>query len=487
MDKRIVRSSNIEKILTVGILIGMLALVIPLCLLGKYDYPTGDDYHYGAITRTLIENRDIPGAVSKAIEGVKTEYEIWQGTYSALFFMCLPPNVFSMNYYHIFPTILFFCLFAGIVVLLYEIGKVVLKEKNLLAATSLGGCIFFLWTQMVPSAGEPFFWYNGAMYYTGFFASSLLFGALVISMQNKEGFPIMKVILSLAWALFLAGGNYVSLLPCILIVASIFLMNLLTKQRTKTFATAFPLAGLLLGFAISAMAPGNAKRAVEMNSIPAWKAVAKSLMQGVKYVVAWTNPALLLVLSLELVLFIGIYQRTKFEFRYPYLVIPFAYGIFASMACPTFYSMNSTGPARVVALNYFGFVLFMSFSLFYLGGAILGKRLRKHEKAKRRSMTAALILFLIFFVAALPLKSFANLNGNKAIVLLQNGEAQTYAREQEERIQRLTNPNETDVILSPFSNYPDMICVGDIGENPEDSTNMSVARFYGKNSVSVVK
>lgn len=70
---------------------------------------------------------------------------------------------------------------------------------------------------MHPDSGlseRQLYWYNGSMYYTGFFAVTLFFlGTLLRYLYNGKKILMLPLLL---FAIFLGGGNYVSLLPCML-------------------------------------------------------------------------------------------------------------------------------------------------------------------------------------------------------------------------------------------------------------------------------
>lgn len=75
----------------------LLLSLIPLIWLGRYNYPTGDDYYYGAETHLVWQQTgSIIQTLDAACAGVADSYQIWQGTYSALFLMYLAPNVFPI-------------------------------------------------------------------------------------------------------------------------------------------------------------------------------------------------------------------------------------------------------------------------------------------------------------------------------------------------------------------------------------------------------
>ena len=97
----------------------LLLSLIPLIWLGRYNYPTGDDYYYGAETHLVWQQTgSIIQTLDAACAGVADSYQIWQGTYSALFLMYLAPNVFSNTAYHLVTFVILLLLCGGIFYLL---------------------------------------------------------------------------------------------------------------------------------------------------------------------------------------------------------------------------------------------------------------------------------------------------------------------------------------------------------------------------------
>jgi hypothetical protein len=92
----------------------LLASLVPLVWLGRYNYPTGDDYYYGTEAHLVWQQTgSIPQAISAACAGVAKSYQIWQGTYSALFLMYLAPNAFSNTAYHLVTFVILLLLCAS--------------------------------------------------------------------------------------------------------------------------------------------------------------------------------------------------------------------------------------------------------------------------------------------------------------------------------------------------------------------------------------
>ena len=264
----------------------LLLSLIPLIWLGRYNYPTGDDYYYGAETHLVWQQTgSIIQTLDAACAGVADSYQIWQGTYSALFLMYLAPNVFSNTAYHLVTFVILLLLCGGIFYLLCPLFRRFLPGTcgEWITVSSI---LSFLCIQTVEFQCDSFYWYNGSMYYTGFFAVTLFFlGTLFRYLDNGKRILLLPLLL---FAVFLGGGNYVSLLPCMLLSVTITLLLLLQKNK-KAYICGITSVVLLLSFAVSAIAPGNHVRQSGMWKIPAWKAIAKCLLQGIRYTFAWTG------------------------------------------------------------------------------------------------------------------------------------------------------------------------------------------------------
>ena len=469
----------------------LLLSLIPLVWLGRYNYPTGDDYYYGVETHLARQQTgSLTEVFAVACEGVLNTYQNWQGTYSALLLMYLPPNIFSNTAYHLVTFVILLLLCGSIFYLLRP-----LMCRFLPGTTgewiTISSVLSFLCVQTVTFQSDSFYWYNGSMYYTGFFAVTLFFlGTLLRYLCNGRTFLLLPLLL---FAIFLGGGNYVSLLPCMLLLATVTLLLLLQKEK-KSLICGIATIVLLSAFAVSAMAPGNHVRQDGMWKIPAWKAIAKSLLQGIHYTFAWTGLWWLLAAILLLPVFLHILCRKSDSlsryFSHPVLFTGYFYGLFCSMSCPLFYTMNSTGPGRAVAIVYYTFLLISFAVFFYWIGFIIRKlhiRLNVSEKKTgfgklklARYAAMAILLVGILFTGLWQETSAA-----KAIRVLADGEAAAYAAEYEERLLLLNDPDVTDVVLTPFVHQPALIYTGDLPGDPEDPTSKKVALYFGKKSVCV--
>ena len=484
------KASKTEKLTAYILLCIMIVSLLPVMYLGRYNHPTGDDYYYGAETKIVWEETgSVLKTVEEAARGAAYQYGIWQGTYSAMFLMYLPPNLFGEGAYHLVTPVILMLLVGGIFYLMKPIVCGLLKGTTNLWLI-ISSLLTLLCVQTVPSQGESFFWYNGSMYYTGFYAMTLFFLGLALrymAAPKRRYIFLMSVL-----ALFLAGGNYVSLLPALLIVC---MLTAFLLWKHLPGARGMAVVGLLLlaGFFINILAPGNQVRKDGMWSIPAWKAILKSLLQGIRYACSWTGIWVALALLIATPFLWKTVSQINFRFPYPVLVIGFAYGVFCSMSCPTFYTMNSTGPARVVAIVYYAFLFFLFLSYFYLLGYVCQvikrrQRLSVFFQTMANSFAvkgAVMALFCLLAAVQILSGKVTQSTSGKAIRLLASGEAAAYEREYQERLRILEDDTVKDVVFQPYVSQPEMLYVGDFVGDAQDVTNQKVAKYFHKYTVCV--
>ncbi len=473
-----------EKTLARIMLILLLLSLLPIMYLGRYNHPTGDDYYYGVTTyHERLNGGNIFRILTEAARGVSLEYRQWQGTYSAMFFMYLPPNIWGDWAYRTVTTVMLLSLTGSIFYclkpLICTLGK---GTVHMWIAVSSAAAL--LCVETVPSQGETFFWYNGSMYYTGFFSLSLIFLGLMLRELTEQ--KKYRLVLLVALALFLAGGNYVSLLPLMILTIFLTFFLLAAKMRRPALEAGIICIVLLCAFAFNALAPGNSVRQSGMWKIPAWKAVLKSLLQGAMYLRSWIHLWWLAAALCLTPVFWKSYQTSALKFRSPLLAAAFAYGVFCSMSCPLFYTMNSTGPARAVSIIYYGFILCTLFIYYYLLGAFYRMTRTKGMPAGRIFPALGIAAIAIVIILQTAYNDIVPCTTAKAVTLLLNGEAKAYEEEYQKRMQVLKDPAITKVEFAPYIHQPDMLYVGDLSSDSQDPTNRKTAAYFKKESIAIL-
>lgn len=478
-----------EKIAAAFLFILLIVNLLPIMYLGRFNHPTGDDYYYGAEAHLVWEETgSLMQTVKEALRGAAYDYETWQGTYSAMVLMRLQPTVFSESAYHWTTFGILFLLTGGI---FYLLKPVICRWLGGSSASwiAISSGLTLLAVQTVPTPAESMFWYNGSMYYTGYLALTFFFWGKLVRYLSRP--RIRDVIFLAVLAVFLAGGNYISLLPSMILLVLVTAWMFYRKDKKRGIGIAVITAAILAGFLVNAMAPGNAVRQSDMWKIPAWKAIIKALLQGVRYLMAWVGSEWLAMAVVITPFLFKIYRKTTFQFRYPVIILGLIYGIFCSASCPTFYTMNSTGPARAVAVCYYGFILFTfaayGYSLGYFYQRVLPcvskGRLAVFSPASVRIGWIA-VLVVLMLIQALD-GSMTETTSVQAFQSIASGEAAGYEQEYLERLAILEDDTVEDAVLAPYENRPRLLYVGDLAADPNEPANQKVALFYGKKTVSV--
>lgn len=478
-----IRALPSGKILASLCLTVLILLLLPLLYVSRYNHPTGDDILYGADAHLVWEDtHSITRTIGSALRGVAHDYQTWQGTYVAMFLMRMQPTVFSEKLYFVTPFLIIGLLVGGYWYLLGQLRRYVIPlERH--EQVGIWAVLMILSLQWVVSPGEAFYWYNGGMYYSGFYGiTMLLFGLLC-----KYIFTRRKTTLAgIFFLIFLVGGsNYLTLLWSILVL-------LLTaawcwwKKRPERLAVTGAALFQLGCFAVSAIAPGNAVRQAYSAQLSAFKTIVFSLWQGTAYLRAWMNGWWILGAMLLLVFAMPAIQKMEFRFPHPFLVTAFLYGMFCTLSCPTFYAQSSTGPGRALNIIYYGFILTSYISLFYLAGWVYnrhkdsGDRLHVLRPVYFRLLALTIVLQVCIGLNDNTIKLASSVQALRDIV---HGTAAAYDREYNERIEILRNSDVPDLVFMPYQNQPLTVYVGDYGPNADQDSNRALARWYGHDTI----
>lgn len=482
----------------------MLLCLIPMMILGYYNHPTGDDYHYGYVAvMAWKESGSIIEMLKAAVAGTVEQFHIWQGTYSAMFLMHLPPQVFGDIFYKIYPGILLTCFVISIFYLLHALICTMLKAgRNAWIVTS--SLVVLLCTQQVPLCGETFYWYNGSMYYTGFLACTFWFWGALIGMLEK---PTIKRMLGLAiMALFIAGGNYVSLLPTLIILALLICcygygyVRKRESLRRQFIMLLIIFFCMMVGFLISVLAPGNAVRQATSWKISAISAIAKSIYHSARYCIYWNGIWSVLFVIFVTPSFVRVIEKCKWKFRYPIVVCGLMFGIYCSASCPTFYAQNNGGAARVFCMVYYLMILMQVMIYFYGLGAIckfLEAHKQKCQMMKKKplmvcwlaGMSVLLLCSLILSICRPWKEVYVKPHSVTAIQVLFNGEAAYYEEQYQKRVTMLQDDSVSQVVFEPYDVPASLyyfLYLGDLSQDENADENRKIADIYGKTSVKVL-
>lgn len=507
------RNCDIRRLSYLLIVIYALSL-IPVLVIGKYDYPSADDFSMGLGTRLVYEATGSLFAVAgKILSETARYYRTWIGYFTSCLFTTVSPATFGEAWYALTPAVILLALHVGVVVFFYA-----LMEKALGMNRYVRRCMtvlaLFLMVQRMPEGSlrvEAFYWYSGAGNYTLTFSAGLLYLAFyVLSVcgvrrKNRSLFLVLACIMG-----FLAGGgNYLSALSfaVVSVLFAIYLVKMKTRQgensragRLCVIGRLLPAAFYLCGFAVSCLSPGNRIRGGEAEGYGALKSILLSLYYTLSYPLnQWMNWAVLLILALAGVIFwMGFAEKTtcsgaqavQLRFAAPFPAAVLAYGIVSCVVTPALYAQGNMDAGRIQSTFWLHAVLVLLLLEWYLVGGLY-RRFSKEQNVSAASclrngaggFVRAILLFFIVF-SLLAVKGNPDFyTGTSAVSELLDGSAAQYGRENEERLRILKNPGEQDVVLPRYTVQPNLLYFEDVSEDPGDWINQKMSEYYGKNSI----
>ena len=528
------RNCDIRRLSHLLIVIYVLSL-IPVLVIGKYDYPSADDFSMGLGTRLVYEATGSLFAVAgKILSETARYYRTWIGYFTSCLFTTVSPATFGEAWYALTPAVILLALHVGVVVFFYA-----LMEKALGMNRYVRRCMtvlaLFLMVQRMPEGSlrvEAFYWYSGAGNYTLTFSAGLLYIAFyVLSVcgvrrKNRSLFLVLACIMG-----FLAGGgNYLSALSfaVVSVLFAIYLVNMKTRQGENSrmgmpgksglsdrsgggcrIGRLLPAAFYLCGFAVSCLSPGNRIRGGEAEGYGALKSILLSLYYTLSYPLnQWMNWAVLLILALAGVIFwMGFAEKTtcsgaqavQLRFAAPFPAAVLAYGIVSCVVTPALYAQGNMDAGRIQSTFWLHAVLVLLLLEWYLVGGLY-RRFSKEQNVSAASglqnasaasclrngaggFVRAILLFFVVF-SLLAVKGNPDFyTGTSAVSALLNGSAAQYGRENEARLRILKNPGEQDAVLPRYTVQPNLLYFEDVSEDPGDWINQKMSEYYGKNSI----
>lgn len=483
---------NINKIITkknlcfLAIIVTII-LTIPIVKLSFYTFPSADDFSYGINT---INQPSFIKIIIGALTQVKESYNIWQGTYSAVFLFSLNPAVIGENYYFLTTLIIMIVFLISLSFLLYQLLYKFLKiDKSIFIVVCL--YIFIFCIETIIDKTQGLFWWNGASYYMIFFSLELIeIGLLakryLLEKKSKYEYFILGVLI-----LIIAGGNYVTALQQIILLGFLNIYLLFVKKDKS----ALPLLLLsIIGLGISAIAPGNAVRQKKVTGLGPITAIIVSFKSAIKLGYSWFSPiTLLFLIGIEMLLY-STYNKSKF--KYPLIVLIISYCIFSAQFTPSLYAQSIVGEGRLLNITYICYILLLVFNIYYFIGNIRNKLIE--EKALSKTSTEKilsvvskykLIIIGIYFVAILITVHFQKDSYTSYISyrLLKTEEPYIYAKEWKNRYKILNNKKIKKVEFEPLTYMPYPISYADFTDDKSHWLNEPAIIIYDKDYIIVKK
>lgn len=469
--------------------------LIPILVCSLYATPRYDDFSYGISAHRGYLQSGIAGAVKGALHNVYTFWHTWQGTYSAIFLFSLQPAVFSTNFYGITGFVMLFSLIFSQWLLMETIFvKWLGLPRNRMWLILIP--VLFSEIQFMPSKFEGIYWFNGASYYTLFFALELVLHAMMIrqAMTNSVHRRRVLGVLNSILAVVLGGANYTTALITAIILAC-FLMEAFVKRRPVCGSYMVTFLLFMIGFAVSALAPGNSVRAKEVMGMPVFSAIAASFYKCGVLIVRRTWLATLAAYLFISPILMDAAGRCKLSFRYPLAFVLFVLGCTSAQFTPALYAMGSVGALRQVNIYFYGWHLAFMSCLFYVFGWLIHvKSALKPENVERfwqshlKKLSAGLaVLFLMGCFYWAPGQTIRQTGTVSAAVGLARGQVQRTKRDFLEIESKLQTESGVCRIHDVFVNQNLSAGLGISGEDENSWIAVAMASYYECEAIVVVE
>lgn len=486
------------KSLAIGLTAIYLMSLIPLLLLGHYDYPSADDYTNGAMCyQAWQSDHSVGGLLAAAFQRTVLEWNTWRGCFSSAFLSALSPQVFGARFYQITPWLMLVLLTVSVFSLFYML-LVRLLGADRWTCLSVSSLSLFLLVQCTPGGSELFYWYSGAVNYTFLFGVSLLFYCVMFSLllPRKKGVA-PRVILASFLGFVVSGANQMTALNAAIVVTALLCFLIFCKKWTNYKFVTIPAVFFYLGFALSVAAPGNFVRAELSQGMNPIRAILLSFYYCLHLVIdEWLTWPVILVLFLMIPLFWQIGGQTKFKFPCPFLVLLSGFCLVSAMMTPPLFAVGNVSSGRAQGTVFLMFIPVLTLCTGYLTGWIRKKQdaalspdreTAKEDGRKYSPFTcfylAGCLIFLAFGILLTLIPSPRYFTFGSAAADCLNGSGRAYAEAQRARAALYEANAGQWVEVAPLEQRPELLFNSDITENADDWTNRGVARFYGLEGV----
>lgn len=500
---KVVSWISYKKMAILFILIFVISL-IPIIYLAFFDYATGDDLLYGSVVRNSIRNGNTFLSTFHAIiQHIVWEYNTFQGTWASGFLWRLEPSIWGEKYYFITPFIALFSLCGGSGYFLYEILINKLKLDKATFWVICSSVLFFL-IQYMPTSKAGLYWYTGMIQYV--FSYGMAMFSLSWAFRFSDTGRYRYLIGCIVTMSYLGGGGYPEVVLAALGYFFIILCDIKRDAQAKKNRYRWMFIPFLLemiGFAVSAMAPGNAIRGGSGFGFgfvkvikTLWLCAIHGLGGCIKYGIS-IRPLFLLILFLAIVAWEKIdVQKSQIKFSHPVMVSMVLFLFVSAVYAPEMYvgsDVKAGISGGVYNSYYYVFVMCLTFEVIYLTGWQKVKNKDRHTVGKfqgedlfAKKVRVPFLLFSILFCMIFSKHMVGNMTDYRCIKFIVSGELSDFEAQMKERIVILEDSSILDVVVPEMNDqqgpFMHMALLGDSSKY----TNWATELFYNKKTVIAV-
>ncbi len=461
------------------------ALLLPFLILSFYCHPSADDYIFAAQVKKM-----------GGFAYFDLIYHSWSGRYFSTFIKFFNPLVYDWLWgYKLIP----FFLIILFVTSIYFFVKIIFpiettKTKRIIISLSF----VLLYFNIMPSTPEGIYWIESSINYL--FANTLLifFFTIIFKNWNSTKIKIVDYLIIFTMPIMIVGSNEISMLALneFLFILIIY-QFLITKKINKLLIIPFIIA--FISTIIEITAPGNYMRMTSSFSLNSDILLSLKLciISFVKISIKFLQDPGFLIASILYFALIPLFNSSSFFREHtnisPFISIPISILIILSLYFPVLYSTGIP-----VALRVHDTVgLFILFGWFYNLSALYNYFIKK-QKIRTISASPFYIQLIGIVAITLVILDFKK-EPDKDIYPRGNifcagydllFSAKTYdneLRNRENLILKSVSENIKYLEVPPLSIKPSSIHFIDISDKTSDWINISVAAYYGLDSIKIYK
>lgn len=492
------RASVAVGVMGTGVLV---AVLVPLLLISAYNHSYADDWHYGVWAHLALEQTGNVGvAIVTALEQVGKAWFDWQGTYSAIFLMAIEPSVFGEQCYVIAAPLVMALLVAG-TLFFSHVVLVELMGADRGSWIGLSCLVVAVQLLLQSSPVEGIFWFNSAIYYTGYHAAALALIGCVLRVcdPRRTRRPVGAMVASCVLAAFVAGGNFVTALVAAEVMVAI--LAVLIYQGRRCASDVLPAFALMvLGLALSLAAPGNEVRQQTQfpdDGLGVTQTILQSSIAAFQYLQQWSSVLVVILAAASVPVAVRACERVAargWTFRWPALVVAGSIALFATSFTPTFWAQGTVGPGRVQNCRFDLFVVLVVVDVFWVCGWLAARRRAVGLGAARGRVVSGVSLAWATALAVVVLGCVVGsmaadkdlgeeLSSVSAARSLASGQAAAYDEQVWERLDYIESSDEDSLRVPYYTDVPHVLLMGDIRDNMDNYINYRLCQWYGKKSI----
>lgn len=485
------------KILALFLLLVLMAVLLPLFIIGLYSVKSVDDFLYFAKPQAYWQKtHSLGGLLLQQASYAYGIWQNWQGVYFQEWYKTVLMGICGDRYYFMGSWLAIASAAGFGFLFVWTVMRKILQADRGRAMIISAGCVS-LQMLLVQVPQEGFYWFTGSVHYTVTYGLNMLLAVVIIRLIVAEKLSKSKIMATEVCVVLLsmavAGGNFTSGILTLSLYLIAYILLWLSKHRGKLLITV-NLIIYLLAFLPAVLAPGNRHRLEGTNVIQGsiFISILRAIKEAAGYIAVWVNSPLIIAGLLLIPIIWKIVDKKDYSYKWPAIVSAVSFGVFASQFFPTIYTLGITGVGRIFNLYRFTMILWLYGNEIYWIGWIkkqmAGILTEKGDGVKRSSFILPIwIGGLVVLCYVFIFWGGKTLTTVSAVLSLKNGDAAQFRQEYLERLAVLEDESIKEVYFKPYSVKPYLLFEADIEENPNSWVNQGVADVYDKELVQLLE